>query len=561
MPKKRKPTPSLRTLREQAEAQQLALAMAETKYATTMLQRLEMQENRFAIQDQDEMNWMQVSSGNQLVDAKDLGEISSRDPRMLRRQAYRMWRTNPHARGIIRNFEKFIIGKEFELDFADEIKGKWNEERTQLEVTTGEDDPPLLYELWEDFADRNSFTNLAKEMVRRSFRDGGAFIRRFTHRGFTLLRFIEPERVMGPPGALEGEVKLEDLTDDHKRLYGEDGGDLVGKPTLIRDGIEFLKEDPVFVVAYHVQRLPNDPKPERVPAKEVIHTKPFADANDPRGFFLLEVIMRHLNYYAQWEEYRLVLNKFRSAIVLVRKIQGTATQARTLIDGRASPHPSPTGRVPQTSSGNREAMPASGTILSAGVGVDYEFKTPNLQAADAEHDGRRFLLSASAGTGLPEGMVTADWSNNNYASSVESRTPAVREWEDWQEFFEAPIKQIVRWVIEAGIETLGVPEDVDKTVTIQWPPLVTKDAEKETNRNVILQEKGLLSDQTWSAREGLDYEEEQENLRSRREEQGLDPTEPGPTIPPTPEEEAAAALAAAAAAAGRPPREPGVPRP
>lgn len=524
---------SVRQLENEVKRKELEIQLAEANYATTMLQRLTNQEAIFN-RDADERGWLMVSSGGGLVDAKTDPALQ-RDPQEIRRRAYIMWRTNPHARGIIRTFEKFIIGKEFAIDFADTTKGTWNKDKTKLVQTNAEDAPLMIQELWEDFADNNRFINRMKELVRRSFRDGGAFLRKYNLNGFIVLRFIEPERIYNPDsGVGRGKVEEGDVSKNVMRLRT----DIVGKPTTIIDGIEYLADDTETVVAYHVQKGQTGTATERVPAKDVLHTKPLADTNDLRGLLLLESVMRHLTNYAQWEEYRLVLNKMRTAVALVRRVDGTAAQARGLIDGRSSPFPNPKAQEPVTQSGRRESMLAPGTIITAGPGVDWDFKAPNLGAGDAERDGRRILLSVAAGMSLPEMLVTGDWSNSNYSSSVESRTPAVREWEDWQQFFEPYIKQIINWVIEAAQESLGLPEDIDTKATIQWPQLIAKDSAKETNRNAVLREHGVISPQTWCAREDLVYADEIENMKQAAEDAGY--TLPGeapadqakPTEPP-----------------------------
>src|SRR5262249_50392970 len=132
-------------------------------------------------------------------------------------------------------------------------------------------------------------------------------------------------------------------------------------------------------------------KIERVPAKEMIHAKAIADSNDSRGIPLLEVVAKRLTNYDLWEEYRMTLNRFRSSIALIRKMDATAAQASQMIAQRGSPRPSPTGREPVTGSGRREAMFKPGTILNAPLGTTYDFIAPNLQATDASEDGRRIL--------------------------------------------------------------------------------------------------------------------------------------------------------------------------
>jgi hypothetical protein len=97
-----------------------------------------------------------VASGGQYVDETNVIELN-RDPQMMRRQSYRFWRLHPHGRNILRNFVRFIIGREFGLDFADEQHGTWNDDHTKLQLSNDDKDPLAVRELWDDFAERNSF--------------------------------------------------------------------------------------------------------------------------------------------------------------------------------------------------------------------------------------------------------------------------------------------------------------------------------------------------------------------------------------------------------------------
>lgn len=516
---KEKP-PTRKQLQESLNTATVELQLAETQYLKGLFGTLtEANTGQLARADVDERNWALMSSGRALTADKDLPEVN-RDPALTRKQAYRFWRFNPHARGILRNFQRFIIGREFGFDIDDEHHGQWTDERhTALKETSQVEDPLLARLVWDDFAERNRFIQRAKELVLRSLRDGECFLRRFESKGRIRLRFIEPSFVATPTNYQAGVVQREDFEEGTP-----DVDEFVGKPTAVSDGVEHLADDVETVVAYHVRKGPQATDYERVPVKDMIHTKPLADANDVRGITILEVVARRLTNYDEWEHYRLVLNKARTAIWLVRRIEGTALQAQQLIAGRSSPRPAPNRLEPVTASARREAMPQPGTTLNPSANVKYEYLTPNLQAADAEHDGRRILLSIAAGIGLPEMLVTGDWSNANYASAVEARTPAVREWEDWQDFFEPVFKQIYCWVIWAAqreIGGLGLPKEVSLKVDVQWPSLVAKDSGKETERNLALNTGGVLSKTTWAAREGLAFEEELENMRIETELEAL----------------------------------------
>ena len=504
--------PSEAALRRELQRAELELSLTEAKYTAGLMQQLmgaeqRLSEAQMVMAEPEDRGWDPISSGSSLSPSKPmLGE--SRDSQTLRRQMYRFWRYHAHGRGILRNFVRFIIGTGFSLDFDDIDRGNWTDsKKTAVKITTKDDDPVLANLIWSDFVKRNVFKQRAKEIILRVFRDGEMFLRKFERAGRITVRFVEPERVSnGMQTNLVGTVQAGDLEDDSQ----------VGEPTRVMQGIEFLQDDIETVVAYHTQvMVPGQGtvmKQERIPAKDMIHVKALCDMNDLRGIPMLEVVAKKLVNYDQWEEYRLILNKMRTAVALVRKVTGTSSQAEAIIANRMSPRQQPQRLEPVTGSGRREAMFRPGTTLTPSPGVEYDFISPNLQARDAAEDGRRFLMSIAAGVGLPEMLVTGDWSNGNFASAVTAQTPAVREWEDWQEFFEPCFQKVYEWVIEAAVAGLGAPEDMSREVTIQWPPLIAKDAFRETERLMNLWASGVLSKQTWSAQEDLNFDDEQENL-------------------------------------------------
>src|SRR5438094_5172124 len=182
----------------------------------------------------------------------------------------------------------------------------------------------------------------------------------------------------------DGVVKPDDIDEDD--VYASLTKEMIGDPTRITGGIEYLAEDPEVVVAYWVRYGGTGKDATRVAAKDIIHTKPLADSNDLRGIPLLEVVAKRLTNYDQWEEYRMILNKMRTAIALVRKIEGTSAQASALLASRASSRPQPRGLEPQTSAARREPMFQAGTVLNPSPGVTYDFLSPKLEARDASED-------------------------------------------------------------------------------------------------------------------------------------------------------------------------------
>ena len=501
--------PTMRVLREQVRAAELEVALAEAHYTKRLLKTLTEADE---VVDTERTGWDIVASAGRTTDMKDIsGPGVQTDLAEVRKRSYRAWRLDPHGRGILRNLLRFVVGRELTLDFGDTKRGVWANGLLGGKVSeTGKAEDRLLSRLvWDEFARRNAWKLRIKELVRRTFRDGDMFLRRFVRNGHVAVRFIEPDAVATPTNMSGGVVRDNDISPEAWPLTVDD----VGRKTRIIDGVEVLASDVETVVAYHVRQ--GDPLSvsefERVPAKDVIHLKCSADLNDARGVPFLEPILKKLSQYDTWEEYRVILNKIRTSIALVRKIEGgTAAQAQAIIAGRQPAPGAPLGRDPQTTSGRREAAFRPGTVLTPSAGVSYDFISPRLDARDASEDGRKLLLTIAVGAGMPEMLVTGDYSNAAFASTSVAAQIVQREWEDWQDFFEGALVKIYEWVLDAAVEGLGLSAETDRSLSLQWPVFMRDDEAKATERRATLWQSGILSKRTWAAEEGYVYDDEKE---------------------------------------------------
>jgi len=216
--------------------------------------------------------------------------------------------------------------------------------------------------------------------------------------------------------------------------------------------------------------------------------------------------------YSGWLDDRIVLNKVRSAIALVRKVKGTASTVNSIRDKNQS----------ERFSADRQKQKGfnRGTIITASDNLDYQMLTPNIQAADAKDDGRAMLLAVSAGEGMPEMMLTGDWSNANYASSLTAQNPWVREVEDWQDFLEEELyMEIFARVVQAGKDKGSIPKEEEEGCKVEWPPMVAADIEKNNKARETQHRNKIISKKTWQQKEGLDPATEELNME---EEQGKD---------------------------------------
>lgn len=436
---------------------------------------------------------------------REKGHVSGVQNDMIR-QARKMYRFDPHARGILQTMLNYIVGKGFD------IKPK-------------SQDPQINYIWWEFWnSSRNNMQLKRFEMILRFFRDGDCFIEFFSkgdqgvETGLSTIRFIDPLLVKNPTDNL-GSVK--------------------GGIEVIRNGVEVDPQDIEQVIAYHAEDRSSPGKFRRAPAETVVHMKALADSDQRRGETFLQTIMPLIAHYNNWLENRIILNRMRTAIVMIKKITGTSTELNQLRGNMG----------PQNVSG--QTVIQAGKMLIANDGVDYRMESPNINAADVKDDGRNIKLAMSAGTNLPE-YIFGDASNGNFASTLIAEAPFVKSIEYWQIIIEMYLKQIYRKVMENAVKsgrikppndeeffrtmfktgklTEAQDEDKDDEVKnemkddtgnsteppseiffgcdIQWPEIIHRDLKMHTDALMVARSNGWISDSTAASSLGYDYDEE-----------------------------------------------------
>jgi len=392
-------------------------------------------------------------------------------------QAYKFYHDNPHGRAIIRSLVKFVFGKGPTI------------------VPKEEKNTKKVKETWEEFKRLNKWNIREKEIGTRTFRDGEVFLRlyldKFDIDGTIAVRFIRAGAIATP-----------------RNLISEKG---------VSFGIKTDPDDIEEVQEYY-RTAQDGTLLETIPADEIIHLKILSDSDQKRGISILRVCAKRLTQYNEWLEDRIVLNKIRSAIALVREVDSSSPKVQSISDQNRSDIFS--------NDRNKQKMPKSGTIITAGRGITYKMLSPNINASDVGEDGRSILLSIAAGVGMPEMILTADWSNSNYSSSLIAQNPWVREIEDWQDFFTDFYKQMHRLVIENKIENGGneaLPADTNTECDVIWPPMITADIDKMAKAYEVLYKYKILSKKTWRNKMGLEDDVEQDQI----DDEGVDDFIPG----------------------------------
>jgi len=421
--------------------------------------------NVYAQPDPDEADWQTIGT---VSDGRDLTEQQMKTSRS---QSRKFFRFNPHGKSIIRNMCKFVIGRGVKFITLDTESGRKKK----------------VNKVWARFVEINKWLLRQKEIVTRGFRDGEVFLRYFPLKnkdsGYLAFRFIDPDSIANPPQATM------QVDQDNKTKRG----------TILTYGIEHNVNDVEDIQWYWIDG-------KEVKAEEIIHIKLLADSDQKRGVPFMESVLEDIKNYRNWLKDRIVLNKIRTAIALIRKIPagvGTPTQINSIRDQNSA-------SIRNVKSSKVQAF-EPGTILTT-RGIEYEYLTPNLEARDSAQDGRNILLNVAAGVGMPEYMVTADSSNANYSSTMVAESPAVKEFEDWQDFFSVFFQTIWKLQMEHAKKKGILPASTDTDCKVEFPTLVMRDLQKEARAYSLMRDKGVISIKTWRGKAGLDDKIENENM-------------------------------------------------
>ncbi|RLI01960.1 hypothetical protein DRO31_05280, partial [Candidatus Bathyarchaeota archaeon] len=379
--------------------------------------------------------WVDIDS-----DTGEGVQLSETDLETLRNQSRLMWEKDPLANNIIESSVDFVTGRGVSISLA-----KLDTEVFKSEVER-EEIKKKVNEYWNTFKEVNGFDDMVPEFSRRAFRDGEFFIRWFmpVGRPFSIeeavpqIRFIEPERIKDPNGQISYGIKVSD--DDYRKIE------------------------------YYCVCNDDQTGYEPVPPDEIFHVKVRADSNCKRGRAILFPVLMHLKYYQQWLKYRIILNKIRTAVVMIRSVKGSPQAVAAIRSGQ---------QATTTAKTTKAQSLEPGTVITAQEGIEYKFMSPQLDARDAGSDGREIKLAIAAGVGFPEMLITSDFSNNTYSSSLTAQNPMIRKFQSWQEFFGRFYKKVFAKVIQCGIDHWELPDNTPKKATVEFAPMIHRELKNE----------------------------------------------------------------------------------
>lgn len=433
--------------------------------------------------------WFPVGNAEQVppnIDSYKRGEViplytTEWGLKMLRDQSRRLAALNEFAINALTNRVSYTVGKGYQYQA----------------VPKRQDYQPLADQMQaviDEFLAINCWCEREQEIAWRADRDGEAFLRFFEpERGQCLVRFVEPEHVRAPK-------------QDVPHAYG----------------VETDPDDIETVVAYWIVENPNVSwEPVRVPAAEVLHVRLNSDSTAKRGVPTLHPVRKNLERADTLLRNMSTLAAVQATYAVIRKHKRFGKSA---IDAYQQANADLTINNPVGGLQTALKRLLPGSIIDTGEETDYQFPATHADASGFVGILQAELRAVAARLVMPEYMLTTDSSNANYASTLVSEAPSVKNFERLQAFYgrrfgdgpyESATSSGAVWrAVLIAVEAGRLPREVLEAVEIQAeaPSIVARDKGQETNRSKTLNEAGVLSKSTWSKWEGVDPEQEQRQI-------------------------------------------------
>lgn len=419
----------------------------------------------------------------------------------IRATARSIAQVSPAAKGALANLDNYTLGTGYDYKV---VTGEGQPEEPKLKAAVQACVNGIIRKNKLGLAHQQERFNRRirdGEVIRVIFNDG-------TH--YPSIRFLEPEQLTEPQNPEEWERRSN-----------------ADRPGNWAFGVHTADGDNETIYGYHFRwRTPLQDTCKYFPESRVVHTKRNVDRNIKRGVS---------DFYAVYESLldaaKLVRNSAKgaailSAIALIREHATGTTQSG--IESQRSSNAWLKYTQQTRSEGSRTKYVHKfdpGTILDV-VGTQYKpspLASQGVGSATVEINGA-VMRWVGSNWCMPAFMVLGGGDATAYAAALVSESPWVKycqaqQIENREDDLELLWKALrVAWQ-NGAFEQYGVDfDDIMRLLDIHvgMPTVEARQKTEETNRHKVLNDAGVMSDQTWAEKEGLDYDREQERGAKRQ---------------------------------------------
>jgi hypothetical protein len=409
---------------------------------------------------------------------------------LLRVYSRFLYELNPTAKAPLQRLCDYTIGKGFTYSVA------------------GKDSNDALIEQAQDIIDKfievNNWSNYEQEIFLRTHRDGETFLTFFPQEdGLTIVKVVEPETIRNPYTA--------------QNLQKGPNQAIDGSEVEWKFGIKTKSPDNSTPLAYAVMYY-TDPISsfEVIEAKDMVHVKANVDRQIKRGlsdFFALQEVLINLQKLLRAG---VLGESVRQSIAMIRQFsQANQATVQSLQSNNTSFYePQPIG--PNNSPNLQPVQIVQpGSQVDIPEGLEYQ-SGPQGNSSNAVELLNASYQQLAAWWGVPQWLVSGSSDDTNFASSLVSESPFIKNVERRQQFYEVHFKKVMKRVLEIAEEQGLLPVgSTDKLkIEVECQSAHVRDAGKETEQNETLYTNQIMSKKTWQLREELDPEQEEENMKN-----------------------------------------------
>ncbi|HLN30408.1 MAG TPA: phage portal protein [Gemmataceae bacterium] len=415
---------------------------------------------------------------------------------LLRAQARLLCTMNGYAIGLLSGLQAYVIGDGFQYRIVDR--------KSQNDTKNSAKPSPFalkVQEIIDEFCDVNDWSEWERELFWRSREDGEFFLRFYPdndNRCMTV-RCVEPEQV-----SMTG---VPEATQEHWSF-----------------GIHTDPEDVQTVYGYNVLYMA-DPSNhanqirEEVPIEEMLHFKINVKRTVKRG--LSDFAFSTHDAFTVAEKLRNNMAEgaaVQSALAYIRQHESaTQAQIQNFLNTQQIDF---TRANPLTGQQINYKQFEPGTIADIPRGMQY-VQPPGAGNASGFIDILHATLrGAGCRWNAPEWLATGSGADMAaYTASLTAHAPFVRSATQKQNAYKKVFTQVLWEAIEYAIDYGRLPMDTPHLIDIQCeaPSILARDEQDEAQANQIRVTGGWKSRQTVQQEEGLDPEQEMQNIEAFNE--------------------------------------------
>lgn len=389
-----------------------------------------------------------------------------------------LYERNPNAQGVVRGLINYVLGGGSTLTLQATEPGAEPPKRLTKQV-----DRHLT-----EWKKRLQWKALEREIFSRLLVDGEVFIQVIPREdGFTYLKFIEPDSIIPP------------FTESYEGPWSW--------------GIKAELDDPATPMAYNLRNWRTGTEVQ-ISAQFIKHLKLVSNRNQKRGIPALYACAEDLMGSQKLRHATREGQKVRSSIAYIREHEQAPQATVTALQDNSM-----SGSFDRSNSdGSTETVVYQqvepGSVQDIPKGMQYKPPPQSTDETASTSSVRQSLEAVATCFNCPYWLVSGDTNSGSYANSLTSESPFIKAVETQQDVLGEYYDDIQTTVVEVAQEQGVLPESTLEEIdlAISFPSPVVRNLKDETERNKMLNEAEILSPQTWSSEEGLDYDRERSNF-------------------------------------------------